>query len=109
MAGTGSLTLTKVAGPYTIGDRWETVYKAVGDTSYVDAGYPLLKTSLGFASTADPEFFVEVSNLMGYGAAYDYAAGTLILYASAGVAVAGAASVAGLTDIRIRATGKYRL
>src|SRR5450759_1445962 len=63
MAGTGSLTLTKLAGPYTIGDRWETVYQAVGDTSYVDNGYPLLRTSLGFAATPDPEFHVEIETV----------------------------------------------
>lgn len=108
MAGTGSLTLTKISDPYSVGDRWRTVYKAVGDTSYVDNGYPLLRTSLGFASTADPEFCVEVDNLMGYGAAYDYTNQKLILYASAGVAVAGAASAAALTDMRVRATGKFR-
>src|SRR5450830_1349691 len=108
MAGTGSLTLTKLAGPSTIGDRWETVYQAVGDTSYVDNGYPLLRTSLGFAATPDPEFHVEIENTMGYGSAYDYTNQKLLLYASAGTAIAGAATAAALTDMRIRATGKYK-
>ena len=107
MAGTGHLTITKISGPYTIGDSWETVYKAAGDTSYVDGGYPLLPTSLGFAATTDADFYVEVENALGYGAKYDYSAQTLLLYASANTPIAGAASAAALTDMRIRATGKY--
>jgi hypothetical protein len=62
-----ALTFTKVSGPYSIGDRWETVYEAAADNSYPTGGWAAAPTSLGFASTTDPEFFVTTNPGAGAG------------------------------------------
>jgi hypothetical protein len=83
-----ALALTKIAGPYTIGNRWQTVFKVVADSSYPTGGWSLLRSDLGFASTADDRFQVEINNTAGYGCTYDYTNQKLKLYSGTKVLTA---------------------
>lgn len=105
------LTLTQLGAPHSTGDRWEVCWKVVGGTSYPTNGEPLAWTSLGFASTAasDTEAYIEVDNLCGYGAQYDYVNQKLKIYASANTEVSNATDLStNLANIRLRACSKYR-
>jgi hypothetical protein len=108
------LTVTRVAGPYSIGDRWQTVSTATFDSSYLTDGESLTKAQLGFASTTDPEFNVTAQPTAGYVAEYDHTNSKLLLYwVDTTVDGAALAQVASTTDVsavvvRVVATGKFR-
>lgn len=67
-----SVTVTRVFGPVSIGDRWMSVSKVDFDSSYPVGGEALTQGDLGFAATADPEFHVEAEPTLGFLARYDH-------------------------------------
>lgn len=103
-----AITITNVSKPYTTGDRWQTVNKIALDNNYPTGGYSVKPGDLGFASTVDPEFLVEVNDTNGYTAVYDYTNQKLVFYTSAGTQTTNATDLSAITAVRVVATGKYR-
>jgi hypothetical protein len=69
-----ALTFTAVANPYSIGDRWRSIYKIAADNSYPTGGWSMKPTDIGFGNSAqyDPELEIDMNNGAGFGLAYDY-------------------------------------
>lgn len=103
-----AITLTNISKPHVMGDRWRTVYTMACDTSYPTNGYTVKNTDLGFASTVDPEFLVEIHDSQGYDANYDYVNQKIIFYTSAGTQTSSATDLSAITLLRIVAYGKFR-
>lgn len=104
-------TVTRVAGPFSTGDRYKTVSNVALDNSYPAGGYPLTPAQLGFASTTDPEFTVECDNANGWTTTYDYTNQKLRLWtstATTSVVVTAGTDVSAAATVRITASGKYR-
>jgi hypothetical protein len=62
---------TKVAGPYTLGSRFESDYTFDWDNSYTTGGLAITPSQVGFANTADPDFRMAVSGKSGYQFVWD--------------------------------------
>lgn len=106
-----ALTVTTIAKPHTIGDRFRTITQVALDNSYPVGGYPLTPQQLGFAGTVDPEFTVECDNANGWTCTYDYTNQKLRLWsatATTSVVVTTGTDVSAATTVRIVATGKYK-
>lgn len=114
-----AVTVARVAGPYSTGDRFKSVSTVTMDSSYVTNGEPLTRAQLGFASTVDPEFNVTVQPTAGYIGEYDHVNQKLKAYDQKDPAAAGGADIA-LPEVgntvnlaavvfRVVAEGKYRL
>lgn len=103
-----AIVVTRISGPYTIGDRFRTLCTVALDNSYVTNGYPLTRAQLGFAAGTDPEFHVEIDSANGYSAVYDYVNQKLLFYTTAGVQTANATDLSAITILRILASGKSR-
>lgn len=112
------LTKTAVAGPYSIGDRWETINKFDFDSSYPTGGESLTRATLGFSSAPDSEFSVEAEPTLGYVCRYDHTNQKLLVYDQKDPAAAGGAdialpevgdtvSLAALVGVRVTAKGRY--
>lgn len=108
-----ALTFTKIAGPYSIGDRWESIYEAAADASYPTGGWPAATASLGLSAIADPELHVNVGSQGGYLLTYDHTNKKILAYrqtAATGalVEVPNATDLSAvLTKVRIVSRGKY--
>lgn len=74
-----SLTLTRILKT-VVGDRYLIVNEVAFDSSYATGGEALLRSDLGFAATADPEFHVEVQCKGGRAFEYDYVNQKLLAY-----------------------------
>lgn len=102
-----ALTITRVAGPFSTGDRFETVTSVVLSSSYPTGGEVVTPALLGFASTVDPQFQVQVEGGHGYGPEYDYTNQKIIVYTSAGTQTTNATDLSAVT-LYVRATGRYK-
>lgn len=109
-----ALTFTKIAGPHSIGSRWETIYEAAADASYPTGGWAAAPSSLGFAATVDPEFHASVESQGGYLLTYNHGNNTIQAWRQS-AATSALTEVPNTTDlsavltkIRIVAHGKYR-
>lgn len=107
-----ALTLTKIYGPISVGDRWEICNKVALDNSYPTGGYSLKPSDLGFAVAAnsDPEFVCEVDAANGWSCLYDYTNQKLKLMTSTATT---SSEVTAATDVsaaapRVVAKSKYR-
>lgn len=94
-------------------DRWEVCSELALGSSYPTGGFPLLRSDLGLASTADPQFDVSVRQNSGYTGEYDYTNQKLKLYWSGGTAavqseVTNATDVSAVTAMRVIARGRYK-
>lgn len=113
-----AITATRVAGPYKLGDRWQTLTTVLLDSSYPTGGEALSKADLGFAATVDPEWNVIALPTAGYIPEYDHTNSKLLMYDQKDPAAAGGADIAlpqvgntvdlSLVTVRCVATGKYR-
>lgn len=103
-----AIALTNVSKPHVVGDRWRTIYTAALDNSYPSGGYSVKPTDLGFASSADPDFLVELHDSQGYDADYDYVNQKIIIYTSAGTQTSGSTDLSAITLLRVVAYGKFR-
>lgn len=77
-----AVTITKVYGPVSIGDRWQTVNKVDFDSSYPTGGESLTRVNLGFSANTDPEFNVTTDPSLGYIARYDHTNQKLKIYSN---------------------------
>lgn len=102
------LTFTKQQSPTVDNHGWRSHTIVAADNSYVTNGYSMKPTDLGFASTVDPDFIVEVYNTYGYGWRYDYTNQKLLFYTTAGTQTSSLADLSALTDIRVIARGKFK-
>jgi hypothetical protein len=74
-----SLTITRILKT-SIGDRFMIVNEVAFDSSYPSGGESLLRTDLGFAATADPEFHVLAQPKGGRVFEFDYSGQKLLAY-----------------------------
>ncbi len=114
-----ALTVTKLLDPTPIGDRWLTVNKVAYDSSYPTGGESLTRADLGFASTADDEFFVLPQPSVGYVPVYDLSGQKLLLYRQKDPGAVGGADIplvemtntgdaTAVTAMVVAAVGRYR-
>jgi hypothetical protein len=113
-----AITVTRVSGPHSIGNRFETVSTVLLDNSYAANGEPLTRADLGFASTVDPTFNVIALPTAGYIPEYDHTNSKLKMYDQKDPAAAGGADIAlpevgngvdlSAVTVRVIASGRYR-
>jgi hypothetical protein len=103
-------TVTKISGPYTTGDRFQTVCTVQLDNSYTTGGGSVTQAQLGFAPTADPHFNVQIDNTNGWNAAYDYTNQKILLWAGTVTASTQATATTDVSTpvLRVVTTGHYR-
>lgn len=111
MAAGDLASTSRISGPYTTGDRWVTV-TSVNLGTYATGGFNLSRATLGFASTADPEFDVDARSAGGYVFSYDHTNSKLLAYrqtaaTSALIEVPNTTDLSSVTGVRVKATGKY--